>query len=551
MIQLKPLFAVILLIFPFLSWSQEDTKVFRSIDAGMDAPEEVKILELNRKDFSALPGDISLFVNLEELRLKYCRQLNFENAFDQLAELKHLKRLDISWNGLQVLPENIDTLGNLEVLDLSENKIHTLPSAVGRMVHLRKVELKHNIYLDIERAIGVLGQLPELSWLDLSYCHLTELPSAIGQLSELTHLNLEGNYILNLPAEFGNLGKLRYLSLRKNFDYSDVEEGRPTVQLLRQDSLFNNLGKLTSLDSLDLAQCQLREIASSIRKLGSLRYLNLQKNRLHGLPSQIGDLENLEYLNVSNPGSSNRTNQLTSLPSSFSKLENLRHLDLSANEFKDFSLKGPLPSLEVLRLSWNRLESFPEALREMSQLKVLELNVNLITELPEWIGELAQLEHFEINGDFFLNPSYKIESVPEAITQLGNLRVLKMNDQVIRSLPADMGSLTQLEILEVKDNLLQEIPESIGNCGRLKQIDLKANELRELPMTFNKLDSLETLNLSFNIELSGMTIVPALRECASLKKLDITFTARISKEELSRIREALDGTTVVFAVVRR
>jgi hypothetical protein len=123
------------------------------------------------------------------------------------------------------------------------------------------------------------------------------------------------------------------------------------------------------------------------------------------------------------------------------------------------------------------------------------------------------------------------------MTKLSSLTELRMNDQVVRALPKDLGRLRRLQVLEVRDNLLQEIPESIGECRQLRFIDLKANELRNLPETFNNLDSLRTLNLSFNIDLSGLTIVPSLRGCASLEKLDITFTGRISKEELARIRE--------------
>lgn len=489
--------------------------------------------------------------SLEALRIRHCNGVDLKLIFESLPAPEKLLELDISWNRLDTLPSEISRFKNLKTLNLSENSFAVLPLELKELTHLTRLNLKHSIYLNINQALDVLAQLPRLHSLILSYCQLEELPETIENLRELRSLNLEGNYLLTLPKSLTRLKNLQKLVLRKNFRYEGIEAATPLLKTLEQEQLFELLGSMPGFDTLDISRCELSYLAGNVDLMKGLKFLSLEKNRLLELPAGIGGLTELRHLDLSNPGSGTRTNKLNTLPASFNFLSKLEYLNLNGNDFVDLPLRGPFPEMKTLLISWNRLKQFPEGIRSMKKLKTLRLNINLITEIPEWIDEVVSLEELSINGDFFLNRNYKIKTLPTSLTRLGYLKILNLNDHVMEELPEEMGKLSSLEHFEMKDNLLQKLPESIGNCQALRWVDLKANELKHLPLSFNKLKRLEYLNLSFNTELRGLELLPALKGCENLKTLDITFTSPLNLEGLNRIRAALPGTKVIYAQIKR
>eukprot|EP00257_Ricinus_communis_P025158 XP_025012572.1 putative disease resistance protein RGA3 [Ricinus communis] len=86
-------------------------------------------------------------------------------------------------------------------------------------------------------------------------------------------------------------------------------------------ALSNLFGRLTCLRSLNLSNCNLAEIPSSICKLIHLRQIDLSYNKdLKGLPEALCELCNLQTLNMDGCFS------LVKLPRGLEKLINLRHL---------------------------------------------------------------------------------------------------------------------------------------------------------------------------------------------------------------------------------
>ena len=82
--------------------------------------------------------------------------------------LPHLQELDLSYNDLEQLPEEIRLLTNLRRLNLFGNRVS-------------------------QTALINISRLPQLQELDLSYNGLKQLPEEIRLLTNLRRFNLYGN----------------------------------------------------------------------------------------------------------------------------------------------------------------------------------------------------------------------------------------------------------------------------------------------------------------------------------------------------------------------
>ena len=96
-----------------------------------------------------------------------------------------------------------------------------------------------------------------------------------------------------------------------------------------------------------------------------------------------------------------------------------------------------------------------------------------------------------------------IDSLPDSIGNLKNLKTLVVNNTELSSLPYSIGNLKNLQTLDVSDNKLSSLPDSIGNLKHLQKLNLSDNELTSLPNSIGNLKHLKTLDVSDN-ELSSL-----------------------------------------------
>lgn len=127
-----------------------------------------------------------------------------------LAELEHLRRLDLSGNGVAgSIPAELSALGNLEALDLSRNELlGLLPPEVGILGRLRLLNLERN---QLSGAIPPqVGNLELLHVLNLESNQLAgEILQALGQLLRLKELSLSDSQLTGaIPLELGRLADL-------------------------------------------------------------------------------------------------------------------------------------------------------------------------------------------------------------------------------------------------------------------------------------------------------------------------------------------------------
>lgn len=165
--------------------------------------------------------------------------------------------------------------------------------------------------------------------------------------------------------------------------------------------------------SLKLVGRGLTRLSESIGRLTSLQTLDLGHNHLTSLPESIGALVNLQKLDLS-------YNQLTSLPESIGALANLQKLYLYYNQLTSLPESiGALASLHTLWLTVNQLSSLPESIGHLNSLQRLYLCYNQLTSLPESIVSLSSLREIYLSGNCLRKNELRVSL--ESIASLDNL----------------------------------------------------------------------------------------------------------------------------------
>jgi hypothetical protein len=158
-------------------------------------------------------------------------------------------------------------------------------------------------------------------------------------------------------------------------------------------------------------------------------------------------------------------------------------LDFSGNKMDSDILNeiGDIESLEKLDFSDCGLESLPESIKNLRNLKYLKVRNNLLTEVPSWVNQLTGLSFIDFSG-------CKIENKFD-LTGLVNLTdiVLDYNGK-LKELPTGINTLSSLARLTASNCNIKTITDEILGCDKLYLVDFHGNEkLSNIP---DKLSSL-------------------------------------------------------------
>ncbi|KAL7461733.1 hypothetical protein ACHAXS_002142 [Conticribra weissflogii] len=122
--------------------------------------------------------------------------------------------LDVSFNSLQTLPDEISSLNLLQEFNCSCNSIQNLPESIGSLEWLRVFKANGNKITTIPNNIGRCRRLEELV---VSENNLTALPCDIAGCTALQSLQLQNNDLPRLPISLALLnGKLHELNVTNN-----------------------------------------------------------------------------------------------------------------------------------------------------------------------------------------------------------------------------------------------------------------------------------------------------------------------------------------------
>ncbi|KAK9943482.1 hypothetical protein M0R45_009089 [Rubus argutus] len=340
-----------------------------------------------------------------------CRQqLNGDPKF-----LSH-KLMVLAWHGcpLKSLPFNFDPK-NLVDLDMRYSLIEQLWQGTKSVKELISINLSY--CRDLNK-IPVCTEAPKLEKLFLEDCRsLLEVDQSISALKNLVFLSLKGCTELKiLPSSIHLMKSLKILNLCgcSNLEmFPEILEDMEALLKLELGysgirELPSSIERLRRLESLNMIHCRsLVSLPDSICNLAELRYLNLTWcSKLCNLPENLGNLQSLRVLEAREIG-------IKQLPVSILRL-NLGRLKLNGSKQMEAPLSSWPSSIEDcctvvvhIDLSYCNLLELSDAIAYFPSLKILRLSRNNLESLPAIMNRLVFLEQLELDG------CKRLKSIPE------------------------------------------------------------------------------------------------------------------------------------------
>ncbi|KAK8865403.1 hypothetical protein M9Y10_010948 [Tritrichomonas musculus] len=498
-------------------------------------PTKMKKLEkliIQRNNLNSIPPQFaeafSHMKHLQQLDLSYN---GIETLPDFITEIPHLKRLEVGGNKLSELPHFPP---GLELVDLSQNrfdKIPKLPSTIFAVVYnYNRIEMfdpflpnVHHIFCSMNRIATFKTGLAfsHLLTLDLSMNLITseKVPNFRMFSPCLQKLDLSLNQLTIFPDVPATLKELN-LNYNQITDIPDIDESLPILDVLKlTNNLVEQVGKLpASLTSVYLSENKIKTIKEAA--LNNLQVLQLHCNEFEE-PPKLGAIQvkdvflmsnkltsfELEDIFVSQQHTANNDNDNDNsnqsvpkmVPTFFDPLI-LTRINLSNNNLERINPNlFDLPNLIYLNVEKNKLKKLP---RLVSLSKILFLN---ISENP---FERLKFD-LPISIMTFYCSSCNLKEIPDSITDCISLSILFCMDNEIESLP----ELPSIGMLNASNNKLKKFPQ-LPKC--IKQLDLSMNEIEELPSNLNEYDGLIELDMSYN-KLSKLPDIQNLTSLLFLK----------------------------------
>ncbi|VDK72014.1 unnamed protein product, partial [Litomosoides sigmodontis] len=468
---------------------------------------------------------------------------------------KWIKRRCTLYNGTIRIEHGVSD----EILLLTRYRVDAVEGSRGRYLRLTDSSNTYNFRFE---AVGEMNL-----WL-----------TRLLQTQMAPNCDLSDHRLLLLPAELFSVASVRQivtLNLRKN-----SLQFRPSNQI--QNPLLgwlDDIGRLRSLRSLNIADNSLHHFPISITHLNNLTELTLSGNRISYIPAQIADLINLTVLNVSN-------NWLQTLPEELSRCAMLSKLELSFNRFTKvpdvlFTLKrmlqlemagnnievSSLHSLPCIHPKINlRRNSLTGTVRLTSSIgcalteldirdneHLFELDLSNLHTIQTLHCERLRLSNLQVNGTnlkylyadnnelsqaiimpvpirlvVFSIPSNRFTSLPEWLTDLQHIETISAHHNLLLHLPHRIFvGVSRLRNLYVNNNKIDRLPDAIENCS-LEVLSLHNNFIEALPDELLKAaNKLKSLNVSYN----KLKRLPNANTTVGLNRLQFLRAARNSLDE--------------------
>jgi len=157
-----------------------------------------------------------------------------------------------------------------------------------------------------------------------------------------------------------------------------------------------------------------------------------------------------------------------------------------------------------LQLVGHGLETIPENVEQLKQLRYLYINGNDFRILPEWIGAFKNLKVLDVR-------SCELESLPKTIRKLTTLHDLFLSNNHLQEIPSMLLNLKNLEVLTIDDNNILFLPDSIDLLKKLKIFNVVGNPLKNLPKSILNFKFLKKFLVGeYKLQNESLTIIKKL-----------------------------------------
>ncbi len=174
---------------------------------------------------------------LEELSLT-SSELYLDDNPNYWNYLKNLKKLDLSFDKINNLPEHIGLLKNLKSISLRKNELNSLPQNFTNLKNLEEIDLSENHFTNLPNDIFT----PKLKLLNLIGNYF-ETFSVENTDCGLERLFLAQNKFKVIPVELNQLKRLKYVNLDENLITQVSKQYlEDKIKLKLIISLFKNKG---------------------------------------------------------------------------------------------------------------------------------------------------------------------------------------------------------------------------------------------------------------------------------------------------------------------
>ena len=152
-----------------------------------DRLKKLQTLDLSYNRLSELDEDIGEFTGLQTLLLSACP---LKKLPESIGKLRRLRTLFVNACGLEKLPESIDNLLNLSTLRIGKNKLKRFGFKLEKLRNLRFLEISRNPF---EEWPDDFSQLQKLSTFRASFCGLRQIPPGLEKCRNLSILDVSAN----------------------------------------------------------------------------------------------------------------------------------------------------------------------------------------------------------------------------------------------------------------------------------------------------------------------------------------------------------------------
>ncbi|KAG9238366.1 adenylate cyclase, partial [Amylocarpus encephaloides] len=511
-----------------------------------------RLNELDNAELSRLSGLISLKLANNQLKslppyfsgFKSLRTLNVSSNFLEsfpkfLCELEGLVDIDLSFNGISNIPDDIGKLQNLERFVITNNRLKgDLPSSFGHLKNLREVDIRYNTLT----SINVIATLPKVEQISADHNSVSVCES---RFTKIRILRLNSNPVtkFDIQNEVGTLTTLILSNAKLAHIPDSAFDRMPNLVKLILDknhfvSLPSHIGKLRKLEHFSIARNVLSSLPPEIGCLTELRFLDVRQNNLIKLPMELWWANKLETLNVSSnvlkefpkpasrapqvpgdaspermPGQTNGTPGQNHSNGSFEELGPLEAFGQRRPSQASSGLlsvggspvpgsgdrKGSVVSLygkggrKTSVVSRTASETTMGTMTPTSSMtrKDSAISSRLINTFAGSLRNLYMAEN-QLDDEVFdeitllselrvLNLSYNdLNDIPQrSIKSWPQLVELYLSGNELTSLPADdFEEFSLLQVLHLNGNKFQTLPAELGKAHRLAVLDCGSNSLK-------------------------------------------------------------------------